>query len=217
MSDRKYTPELDAGDPRPFRFLPKLSAAEYKCTNEAQRVPVATVRLLDPTLERNRLKERVAELIPHSDLFDPEIKSLPFVYRDLRDLLQQHGFSFPQHSSRYVVSTLTSKLYEEATEREIAMEYARSIITNRKKGPPTQELFTKTPPRPPSEQHGGGAQYGYKMQGVSKERIAYNVTFTFKDLQSIFTGALGECCAEYLDSYKNMSWDYSLNDEENRQ
>ncbi len=79
--------------------------------NEKLAGLILSVRDLSARIEASgmtgvQVKEAFAEMFPPSDLFSSEIRSMPAVYTNITDWLNDNGANVTPHSSRRIIMTL---------------------------------------------------------------------------------------------------------------
>ncbi len=77
------------------------------------------------------MKEAFAEMFPPSDLFSPEIRSMAAVYTNIRDWLNDNGANLTPHSSRRIIMTLASSLYDDSEDTVAAVDYSSGLNCKR--------------------------------------------------------------------------------------
>lgn len=185
-------------------FLKGISHEELTTMSIRQKGFIISIRTLDPSLSGDTLKDTIAEMFPPSHLFSNDIKEIPSVWLELRKFLDTNGASLSQHSSRRVILTLAHSLYEDAEDREAAIEMANNIVSEgRRPRTQTQGDSSYSPGRPPDNSD-------QSARSLSTDRVAHNVAMRLKDKEKKFNGDLGECWHEFVDEYEQMSIDYNL-------
>ena len=188
------------------RFMQTVNAGDLQGLMIAQKGITSTIRHLqdDDTVSSGNLKRTVAEMYPPAILFGQKIRDLPGIYTELRDFLDSRGANMNQHSSRRVMMTLATNLYEEQEDTLAATEIVQEVIAaGRRRN--TASTNTNVPtPTVTSTSHASPSD-------LSTERVAHNVTMRLKDNEKKFSGDLGENWMEFVDEYSQVARDYNLN------
>ena len=122
-------PERGEGSADADVFMQTLSVAAFSCLNEIQRGFATSMRLLDDSGQEGvNLLRSLAELFPPPVLFSQELRALPSVYLGLRNHLDMRGCNLTQHSSRRIMMTLATNVYEEQEEKEAAVDIVPGIM-----------------------------------------------------------------------------------------
>lgn len=140
-------------------------------------------------------------MFPHASLFSPGIRILPAVYSSLRDWLNSRGANLGQHSSRRVIMTLASSLYEESEDSEVALETGRSIIAE-------VRLGARGPAAPDVKEDDSARQAGASAH--SGDSTAHRVAMRFKDSDTKFSGDIGQYWMEFVSEYHQVARYYNL-------
>lgn len=201
MSQNTELDRTDATDPH--SFMKALTNDELSMMTTRQKGFVISICALDPTTAGTDLKYTIAEMFPPAHLFSDEIKEIPGVWVELRKFLDSNGATLAQNSSRRTILTLAHSLYEDAEDREAAVNIANSIVAEGRR-PRSQTDESALPSgRPPDDT-------ASQFRSLLTERVAHNVAMRLKDNQKKFNGDLGECWLEYVDEYEQISLDYNL-------
>lgn len=117
--------------PTTRRFMRSISAGDLQALNSAQWGIISSIRhiKLDEAVSADNVKRLVAEIFPPSVLFSQDIRDLPALYSEIRDFLDSRRANMVQHSSRRVMMTLTTNLYEEPEDTVAATEIVQDIIS----------------------------------------------------------------------------------------
>ena len=119
------------------------------------------------TVSSENLKRTVAGMYPLTVLFSQEIRDLPAIYSELRDFLDSRGANMTQHSSRRVMMTLSTSLYEEQEDTLAATEILdEAIAAGRRRNTLTSTLNVPAP-AVASTLHGSPSD-------ISADRLAHN-------------------------------------------
>lgn len=201
MSDEDSPPPAAVAGPSVPTFLPSVTLDLLSNMTMKQKSFIIGLRTIDPEIQGQALREIIADEFLPGILFDPEIGRLGGVWHGLRTWLASRGVILPQHSSRRIILTLASGIYEDAEDRTIAMELAQRYVTNQKRGAanPDTEQETHDSPEPSTN-----------IQVTTPNRVAHNIAMRFKDTESKFSGDIGECWQEYVDEYRQVRADYNL-------
>lgn len=149
----------------------------------------------------NEVKSSVAEMFPPGVLFNDDLMNLPLCHRKLRDWLDSNGANMVQHSSRRVLMTLATNLYDEAEDREAAEEIVKELIArmrSRRDGSSSQET--------PSLQTSSSATPSRELDS----NTAHKVAMRFKEDKKKFSGAIGEYFNDFVSDYLQAARDYDL-------
>lgn len=149
--------------------------------------------------------EYIAEFFPPSVLFSAELRSIPVLHSELRNLLDRRGAILTQHSSRRILMTLSTNLYEEEEDKNAAVEIVRKVISSGRRAPIQANERALAANSPDS--------LIPQSLSSSSEKVAHNVAKRFRDKDKNFSGELGQCWQEYGDEYRQMSRDYKLSQE----
>ena len=99
--------------------------------------------------------------------------------------------------------TLSHNIYEEQEDRHAAISILQNIIASGRRGREQIDTSHSTQPVP-------AATASASPRSSSVEKIAHNVAMRLRDKDKTFSGAIGECWMEYVDEYKQVPKDYSL-------
>lgn len=185
-----------------------LQSVDMETLTDEQAGFVNSLRLMEDELSQlaftgAQVKDAIAEMFPPATLFSPALRSMPFVYRDLRNWLDERGANMQQHSSRRIMMTIATQLYTESEDREAAIELVKNIIAAGRRTTTTTGSSSSTPP-PVSQ----GYAEDSNMSGM--DRTAHNIALRFKESSSKFSGNLGESWMEFVAEYQQVARDYRL-------
>jgi len=143
--------------------------------NEKKTGFISTVRLVDLDIEPKALtglavRETIAEFFPPAELFSPDLRALPAIYKELRDWLNANGANLQQHSSRRIMMTLAANLYTEPEDTEAAISIVEDIIAAGRR-PQTVTGSAESSASVPIQQRGNGG---------TDDKLAYNIAMRFK-------------------------------------
>ena len=163
------------------------------------------MRLLDDSSQEGvNLLRSIADLFLPAVLFSKELRALPSIYPELRNYLDTKGCNLTQHSSRRIMMTLATNVYEEQEDKQAAVDIVQSIMAA---GPRNREnvhhLRTPISVSP-------SATETSNSRGRSIEKVAHNVAMSLKEKDRKCSGAIGECWMEFVDEYKQITRDYGL-------
>ena len=171
------------------------------------------VRAIDNGLSGAQVKEAFAEMYPPAALFAAPILSMPSVYSNLRDWLDSKGAGLRQHSSRRVMMTLATFLYDEAEEREAATQIAGDIIASgRRIRRVTDENVTSQ-----NGANNNSRATSHSASTGNDEQVAHRIAMRFKDESCKFSGDIGQCWNEYVSEYQQVARDYKLTETHKKQ
>ena len=130
---------------------------------------------------------------------------MSIVYSRLRDFLDSRGCNLQQHSSRRIMMTLATNLYDEGEDREAATSIVNDVIAlgRRNNRSATRREGNVTLSNLTSSAHEASSS-------SSSDRIAHNVAMRLKENDKKFSGELGQSWMEFVDEYLQMCRDYSL-------
>ena len=108
-------------------FMQGLSDNLFQGLNDVQKGFITSIRLVQSSGEEgDALRREIADMFPPSELFSKELRNLPSA--ELRNFLDTHGARMTQHSSRRIMMTLASNVYEEQEDKQAAVEVVQDII-----------------------------------------------------------------------------------------
>ena len=112
-----------------YVFMQTLSASAFSGLNEIQRGFVTSMRLLDDSGQESvNLLRTLADLFPPTVLFSKELRALPSIYPERRKYLGANGCNLTQHSSRCIMRTLATNVYEEQEDKQAAVDIVQSTM-----------------------------------------------------------------------------------------
>ncbi|KAK1862344.1 hypothetical protein I4F81_004918 [Pyropia yezoensis] len=82
---------------------------------------------------RAQVKEMIAETFPPESLFDPELNTIPTLYRDLRAWLQAHGVVIGVRPKRRILHHLAEYLYDNEEDKQMAHDMARMVLDKQRR------------------------------------------------------------------------------------
>ena len=184
-------------------FLSQLAMEQL---NDTQRGFINSIRLLEANedLIGSTLLEEVADMFPPAILFSKDLCELPAVFTELRNFLDSRGTNMHQHSSRRIMMTLATNIYNEPEDTDAATAIVTEIMAagkrmrgdlSRLSEQRSQSTRSNNTPHPSSS---------------STDKIARNVAMRLKDRDKKFSAALGESWMEFVDEYLQIGRDYSL-------
>ena len=167
---------------------------------------INTIRVLEDEMkytpiDGQQVKATIAELFPPAVLFASEIRTLPLLHRQLRAWLDKRGANLTQHSSRRVLLTLATSLYDEAEDREVAEELARKVMAENRRGPDTTGV-QQTP-------HPLSASSSTIRPSDGGSTIAHKIAMRFKDEKWKFSGSIGQFFQDYVSLQAGRDYDLS--------
>ena len=131
-------------------------------------------------------------MYPPAVLFGQEIRDLAAIYTELRDFLDSRGANMNQHSSRRVIMTLATNLYEEQEDTLAATEIVQEVIVAERRRNTATTTTNAPTPAVASTSHASPSD-------LSTERVAHNVAMRLKDSEKKFSVDLGENWMEFVD------------------
>ena len=175
----------DASEPL---FMQGLSDNLFQGLNDVQKGFITSIHLVQSSGEEgDALRRAIAEMFPPSELFSKEVRSFPSVYSELRNVLDTHGGRMTQHSSRRIMMTLASKVYEEQEDKQAAVEIVQEIIAAGRRNREQMSAPQATASVPVSvetSRHSGGSPM---------DKIGHNVAMRLKEKDRNFSDAITEC------------------------
>lgn len=129
-------------------FMQGLSDNLFQGLNDMQKGFIASIRLFQGSGEDgDDLLRAIANMLPPDQLFRKELRSLPSVNSEFRTFLDTRCARMTQHSSRRIMMTLASNVYEELEDRQAAIEIIQATIAagrlNRGSGRPVTSVRLK--------------------------------------------------------------------------
>ena len=96
------------------RFMRAVNAGDLQALTSDQKGIISTIRHIhdDENVSSENLKRTVADMYPPALLFSQEVRDLPSIYTELRAFLDSRGANMTLHSSRRVMMTPATNLYE---------------------------------------------------------------------------------------------------------
>lgn len=184
-------------------FMGDVTQERLCVLNDTQRGFVISIRSVESTeaLTGNALKRFIADMYPPVSLFAEDLFKIPSIFKSLRDFLDSRGANLQQHTSRRIMLTLASQLYEEREDTQAAMEIANLLVAA---GRRTRRTDTET--NPPSK----STPANIPFTSVPHNKAAHNVAMRLKDRENKFSGSLEESWMEYVDEYMQICRDYNL-------
>ena len=184
-----------------------MAPIEVASLSTSQTRLINTIRVQEDEMnyapmDGQQVKATIAELFPPAIFFSSELLAIPLLHQRLRALLDKRGANLTQHSSRRVLLTLATSLYDEAEDREVAEELARKVMAEKRRGPDTNGANQTPPPLSASSSTIRSCDVG--------SRIAHKIAMRFKDKKSKFSGSIGQFFQEYVSDYLQASRDYDL-------
>lgn len=196
--------ECSAGDQEPL-FTQGLTESVFQGLNDTQKGFITSIRLLQTSEESgDGLSRIVADMLPPSQLFSKELRSLPSVFSELGKFLDTRGAGMDQHSSRRIMMALASNLYEEQEKKQAAIDIVQEIIAAGRRNREQDSTSQATASRIVS------VETAPNFSSSSLDKIAHNVAMRLKEKEKKFGGAIGECWMEFVDEYKQLAGDYGL-------
>ena len=118
-----------------------LSSVDLDSLTNVQRDIVTSIRLLQEDILGKNLngadvKRQFADMFSPAILFSPELLEVQAIHTRIRDFLDSNGANLTQRSSRRILMTLAHELYDDAEDRESAIQMAKDIIAQGRR--PTQ-------------------------------------------------------------------------------
>lgn len=189
------------------KFMSGITDLELQALTSTQKGFISTIRLLQQQeeLQGDSLKATVADMFPPASLFSKELCDLSIVHTCLRDFLNARGCNLQQHSSRRILMTLATNVYDEGEDREAALDIVRDIISQ---GRRNRLAATRHQDVGSISNITASNQEG--TSSISSDRVAHNVAMRLKDKEKKFSGELGESWLEFVDEYLQICRDYSL-------
>lgn len=189
------------------QFMGTISDNELQALTSEQKGFITSIRILqqNQSLSGAHLKQSVAEMFPPASLFSKELCDLAVLHSSLRDFLDSRGANLQQHSSRRIMMTLATAVYDEPEDQQAAKEIVTDIISQGRRN------------RLASSRHQDTVSLSNLSSSApesstpsSSDRVAHNVAMRLKDTNSKFSGELGQSWMEYVDEYTQICRDYSL-------
>lgn len=165
-----------------------------------QKSFIISIRALDADLHGEALRVLIADEFPPGILFDPEIGRLGELWTGLRTWLVARGVRITQHPTRRIILALATSIYEDADDREAAVELAQRYIASQKKGPPGPVI--EDAPDLPDTRHATNI--------TPPDRVTHNIAMRFKDVDAKISGVISQCWQEFVDEYRQVSTDDGL-------
>ena len=182
-------------------FLSSIPQDAINRMNASQQGFVMSIRVLEKEdrMVGAVLLRAVSDMFPPASLFNENMPAIPALYSELRNFLDTRGCHLTQHSSRRIMMTLATNLYEDDDDQSAAVEIVRSIIASGRRNQAPAQL---TPTQSTTQQSIGATP------STSAEKVAHNMAMRLKDRDKKFSGDVGECWQEYVDEYRQVSRDY---------
>lgn len=118
-----------------------------------------------------------------AQLFSLEVHCHSTINCEIRDFLNTNGVSLPPHSSRLIINQLAYGLYDDARDKDAAIELAEGLISRGcRRRPHAIEETTK--------------KYFATIPSKTRRtirKIAHNGAMRLKDNENKFSGELVEC------------------------
>eukprot|EP00171_Calliarthron_tuberculosum_P023645 IDg23645t1 len=152
-------------------------------------------------------------MYPPAVLFSPKIMAMPSIYSSLRDWLNGRGANLAKHSTRRVIMTLASSLYDESDDREAAMEIAGQIVAEGRRSTRSTIAGTSAGAAESTRSNTGSASGAPGRE----DRTAHNIGMRFKEKESKFSGDIGQSWIEYVAEYQQVARDYGLSPSQKKQ
>ena len=83
------------------------------------------------------LLRAVADTFPPALLVNENMRAIPALYSELRNVSDTRGCNLTQHSSRRIMMTLATNLYEDNDDKAAAVDIMRSIIASGRRSHPS--------------------------------------------------------------------------------
>lgn len=142
---------------------------------------IYSIRDLDSRISTSAMtgsqgKDALAELFPSASLFSENICTMPLIYANVRDWLNGEGANLMQHSSRRVLITLATNIYNESEENQAAEDIVRDVISSgRRSSRLAHGVTTAT-----HATSGGTAATSGVSHSQSENRLAHSIGMRFK-------------------------------------
>lgn len=114
-------------------FMRNISDNALSSLTSVQKGFIVSIRSIDTSLSGRNLCAHIAELFPPASLFAKEICDTPTVWVDLRNFLNALGANLAPQSSRRVICTLAHGLYDDAEDRQAAVETSNLIVASERR------------------------------------------------------------------------------------
>lgn len=111
-------------------FMKSVSDTALMALTSTQKGFIISMMSIPSDLTGGNLREYFAELFPPSVLFCKEICDIPTMWTEIRNYMNARGANLQQHSSRRVIMTLAHGIYDEAEDRDAAVEMAQLILAS---------------------------------------------------------------------------------------
>ena len=168
---------------------------------------INTIRVLEDEMnyapmDGQQVKATIAELFPPAVLFASELLALPLIHRQLRARLEKRGANLTERSSRRVLLTLATSLYDEVEDREVVEELATKVMAENRRGPDTNDANQTPQPFSASSSTITSSDVG--------SSIAHKIAMRYKDEKSKFSCSIGQFFQDYISDYLQAGRDYDL-------
>lgn len=196
-----------------FMHRLQLSTVSKEIVGLVYSVQDLDIQAMESAMTGEQVKHAFAEMYPPATLFDISLRSIPTVYTNLRDWLNSKGANLRQHSSRRVMMTLATSLYDEAEDREAAITIATEIIADGRRS------RRNTDTQHSNHNTGSNGTQRTTLSGSSgnTEQVAHRIAMRFKDDSAKFSGSIGECWGEFVAEYQQVARDYNLTESHKKQ
>eukprot|EP00171_Calliarthron_tuberculosum_P023415 IDg23415t1 len=205
----------ESGAPAPREFMSRVNPTTV--SDEIGGL-IYSVRDLDARIQESamtgvQVREAFAEMYPPAVLFSPKLMAMPAVHSSLRDWLNSRGANLAIHSTRRVIMTLASSLYDESEDREAAMEIAGQIVAEGRRSSRSTAAATSTGVEVTTRSNIGAAS-GFQPR---EDKTAHNMGMRFRDKDTKFSGDIGQSWMEYVAEYQQVARDYGLSPAQKKQ
>eukprot|EP00170_Pyropia_yezoensis_P000826 contig_3790_g828 len=140
----------------------------------------------------------IAETFPPESLFDPELNTIPTLYRDLRAWLQAHGVVIGVRPKRRILHHLAEYLYDNEEDKQMAHDMARMVLDK-------QRRMRQADPVPVGEAvpHRVVA-IGADHEAPTLRSLTQQLGSAYRHISKKFSGSDGEAFHEYVTSYQQV-------------
>lgn len=197
MSASKNAGILEGNDPEEVVFMPEISAERLTSMNEEQKGLILSMRhmQINTSLVGENPKLEIGDMVPSATLFSENMVALPVLFNAFRDFADRRGGNLQQYSSRSIMMTLATSLYEEAEDKTTATEIVTVLLAA------GCHLRCSGQKEEKSDGHVGSVSDTASPPSASLNNIAHNVAMRLKDKEKKFTVSLEESWMEFVDEY----------------
>lgn len=199
-----------SGAPRVFMTHVNLNELNSSLVGLVLSVRHLDGRISSTGMTGTQVKDAFADMFPPAVLFSPEVRSMPALYSNLRDWLNEKGANLTPHSSRRILMTLATSLYNDNEDSFAATEMVRSIVA---RGRQSSHLTTSAA----SGAAGASTATSSDDHSQRENKTAHNIAMRFRDSGAKFSGDIGESWMEFVAEYQQVARDYSLTPPQKKQ